>query len=383
MKITNISVVLHDRRAGTLKPFGIRDGKMPMGVLRIETDEGVEGVNFISSPGPGPDAVAQQIVTFLKPLLVGEDPLDIGRHAMRLARMNRFVDPIAIGVVDVALWDIAGKVAGMPIHRLLGTYRDEVPAYFSSGHHDAIEDYAEEALYWRDQGWKGYKLHPPTATWDASRKGKIPVEDDITASTAVREAVGDEMELLLDSSWGYTYPEALRVGRAIEELRYQWYEDPLGAEDIYGYQKLKQYLEIPILATEATLGGLATLPKWIEAKATDALRGDVVIKGGITGMMKISHLAEAFAMNCEVHFAYNALNNVASLHVIMAIPNCDWFEVISFDPAGQHTLDHLSYGLDRPIEIDGEGFVHAPTEPGLGFGVDWELIESAPLGRIE
>jgi L-alanine-DL-glutamate epimerase-like enolase superfamily enzyme len=255
-----------------------------------------------------------------------------------------------------------------------------VPAYFSSGHHDAPEHYAEEAAYWRDQGWKGYKLHPPTATWGINEK--IPVELDIEASQAVREAVGDEMALLLDSTWGYTYPEALRVGRAIEELSFDWYEDPLPAEDIYGYTKLKQHLRVPILATEATLGGLYALPQWIVAGATDALRGDVVIKGGITGMMKIAHLAEAFRMNCEVHFAYNALNNVASLHVIMAIPNCDWFEVISFNPAGEHDLEHLSYGLASPIEVDSEGFVHAPTEPGLGFAVDWELIDSARRGVI-
>jgi L-alanine-DL-glutamate epimerase-like enolase superfamily enzyme len=99
-------------------------------------------------------------------------------------------------------------------------------------------------------------------------------------------------------------------------------------------------------------------------------------------MMKIAHLAEAYRMNCEVHFAYNALNNVASLHVIMAIPNCDWFEVIGFNPAGRYGLEHLSYGLATPIEIDGEGCVHAPTEPGLGYGVDWELIESAQIGEI-
>ena len=84
---------------------------------------------------------------------------------------------MAIGVVDVALWDIVGKVAGLPVHRLLGTCRHRVPAYFSSGHHDAPEDYAEEAVYWRDQGWKGYKLHPPSASWDARPRG--PIEADI------------------------------------------------------------------------------------------------------------------------------------------------------------------------------------------------------------
>ena len=238
-----------------------------------------------------------------------------------------------------------------------------------------------EAVYWRDQGWKGYKLHPPSASWDARPRG--PIEADIEACRAVREAVGDDVVLMLDASWGYTYPEALTVGLAIEELGYDWYEDPLPPDDIYGYTKLKQHLRVPILATEITPGGLWALPPWIAAKATDALRGDVVIKGGITGMMKIAHLAEAYRLNCEVHTAYNALNNVATVHVTMAIPNCDWFEVLAFNPAGHYGLEHLSYGLARPIEIDGDGYVHAPDEPGLGFGVDWELIDSARIGEIQ
>jgi L-alanine-DL-glutamate epimerase-like enolase superfamily enzyme len=381
VRITDVSVVLHDRRTDVLKVFGVSDGRLPMGVLRIRTDEGIEGNSFVSSPGPPPAMTAEQIVTSLKPVLVGQDPLDVGVLWGRMQRVSRSVDPTAIGVVDVALWDIVGKVAGLPVHRLLGTCRDRVRAYFSSGHHDSPEDYAEEALYWRKQGWQGYKLHPPSASWDARARG--PVETDIEACRAVRAAVGDEMALMLDSTWGYSYAEALRVGLAIEELGYEWYEDPLPADDIYGYTKLKQHLRIPILATELTLGGLYALPTWIAARATDALRGDVVIKGGITGMMKIAHLAEAYRMNCEVHFAYNALNNVASLHVIMAIPNCDWFEVLAFNPTGVYGLEHLNYGLARPIEIDGNGHVHAPTEPGLGFGVDWELIESARLGEVK
>jgi L-alanine-DL-glutamate epimerase-like enolase superfamily enzyme len=380
VRITDVSIVLHDRRTDVLKVFGVRDGRLPMGVLRIETDEGIEGNSFVSSPGPGAEAVARQIVTFVKPLLVGQDPLDIGVHWARMHRVSRNVDPMAIGVVDVALWDIAGKIAGLPVHRLLGTCKHRAAAYFSSGHHDTPAEYAAEAAYWCDQGWKGYKLHPPSASWDARPRG--PIEADIEACRLVREAVGDDIVLMHDASWGYTYPEALKVGLALEELAYDWYEDPLPPDDLYGYTKLKQHLRIPILATELTAGGLWAFPPWIAAKATDALRGDVVIKGGITGMMKIAHLAEAYRMSCEVHTAYNALNNVATVHVTMAIPNCDWFEVLAFNPAGQYGLEHLSYGLARPIEIDGEGFVHAPTEPGLGFGVDWELIDSARLGVV-
>ena len=380
MRITDVTIVLHDRKSPRLEVFGSPDGDMPMGVLRIHTDEGVEGNTFVSMPSAGPAEVAQQIVKFFKPLLVGEDPLDIGALWARMTRMSRFVDPMAIGSVDVALWDIAGKVAGLPVHRLLGTCRDRVAAYFASGHHGAPEHYAEEAQYWQGQGWQGYKLHPPRAPWVLGPR--LPVAFDVRACRTVREAVGDGMALMLDSSWDYSYPEALTVGRAIEEMGYLWYEDPLPVDDLYGYKELKRHLHIPILATEMTLGGLYTLPQWIVERGTDFVRGDVALKGGITGMMKIAHLAEAFHMNCEVHFAYNALNNVANLHVIMATLNCDWFEVLSFNRAGDHDLEHLSYGLAQPIEIDAAGLVHAPTEPGLGFDIDWELIKSATSGEI-
>ncbi len=381
MRITDVEVVLHDRVSQSLAVFGVPDGRLPMGVLTIRTDEGLEGQTFLSLPGPGPEAVARQIVTYLKPLLLEQDPLDIGALWASMHRRSRYVDPSAIGSVDVALWDIAGKAAGLPVHRLLGTCRHKVPVYFSSGILPSPEAYAEEALYWRSQGWKGYKLHPPTAPW-AVGPDIAPPQADIDACVAVQEAVGGDMSLMLDASWAYSYRDALFVGRAIEELGFAFYEDPLPAEDIYGYTKLTRHLDIPVVATEMTLGGLYALPQWVMQQATDALRGDVVIKGGITGMMKIAHLAEAFNLKCEVHDAYNAMSNVASLHVIMAAPNCDWFEVLAFNKPGDHTLEHIEYGLAEPPHIDADGFLHAPTGPGLGVGVDWELIDSARLGVI-
>ena len=296
-------------------------------------------------------------------------------------RRARFVDPSAIGSVDVALWDIAGKAAGLPVHRLLGTCRHKIPVYFSSGIHATPQDYADEAIYWREQGWKGYKLHPPTAPW-ATTPGLAPTQADIDACVAVHEAVGGDMALMLDASWAYCYADALIVGPAIEELGYALYEDPLPAEDIYGYTKLKRTWTSRSSRRRSRSAALYALPQWIMQQATDALRGDVVIKGGITGMMKIAHLAEAFRLKCEVHDAYNAMNNVASAHVVMAIPNCDWFEVLAFNRAGNgHSLEHLSYGLAEPVRIDGDGFLHAPTAPGLGIEVDWELIEFRASGR--
>jgi L-alanine-DL-glutamate epimerase-like enolase superfamily enzyme len=379
MKISDIRVVLHARDAAGLATFGPGSGTLPMGVLRVLTDEGIEGNAILSPPGPGPAAIAQEIVTYLAPLLRNENPLDIGRLWARAAGMSHFVSAIALGSVDIALWDIAGKVAGLPIHRLLGTCRESIPVYLSSGHHAGAQDYADEALHWQERGWRGYKLHPPRGPWVQS--ARVDVEFDIDACTAVRTAC-PQLALMLDASWDYSHAEALRVGRALEQLDYVWLEDPLPAHDLHGYRELRRHLRIPLLATETTLGGLHTLPAWIAPRATDYLRGDTVIKGGITGLVKIAHLAEAFNMNCEIHDGYNATGNLANLHVAMAIRNCDWFEVLPFNRSGEHGLEQLSYGLERPLEIDGEGLLHAPSEPGLGHGIDWELIDSARTGEI-
>jgi L-alanine-DL-glutamate epimerase-like enolase superfamily enzyme len=180
--------------------------------------------------------------------------------------------------------------------------------------------------------------------------------------------VGDDMVLMLDSMWAYGYEDALRVGRAIEELDYFWYEDPLAEEDIYNYVKLKSKLDIPILATEFAPGRFYGMAQWIQQVATDMLRGDVAVSGGITPLIRIAHMAEGFRMKCEIHHGGNSLNNVANLHVTMAINNCDYYEVFPADGANK-------YGLVEDIEVDGQGYVHAPEKPGLGYEIDWDLVE--------
>jgi L-alanine-DL-glutamate epimerase-like enolase superfamily enzyme len=259
--------------------------------------------------------------------------------------------------MDIALWDIAGKIAGLPIHSLLGSYRDRVPAYISSAVLPSPQAYAEEALYYQSINMAAYKIHPPQI-W----------RDDIKVCEAVRKAVGDDYLLMLDSVWSYDYQAALRVGQAIEAMGYYWYEDPLADADIYNYVELKKKLSIPIMATEYPAAGLDSYAPWVMERATDFLRGDVAVKGGITTLMKTAHLAEAFHLNYELHHGGNSLNNFANLHVIMAIQNTEFFEVLL--PA-----ESQKYGLVQDIEIDRDGMVHAPTGPGLGAAIDFELIE--------
>ncbi len=358
MKITDLSVTMFKWdivpwRAGNIS-FG---GNRLLGVVTVHTDEGVDGHAFLGSSRQGADAFVGPLMEFLKPALIGRNPLDIGAIWNRIWKMNRSVSTNAIGAVDVALWDIAGKVAGLPIHRLLGSCRDSVPAYASSGWLDTPEDYAAEASHFRSLGWTAYKIHP-----------QLEPRKDIEICRVVRQAVGPEIELMLDSMWSYCYEDALKVGRAIEGLDYLWYEDPLAEEDIYNYIKLKSKLDIPIMSTEYAPGRFYGMAQWIQTGATDMLRGDVAVSGGITPLIKTVHVADAFRMKCEIHHGGNSLNNVANLHVTMAAANCDYYEVFPASGANK-------YGLVEDIEVDNQGLVYAPEKPGLGYEIDWDLVE--------
>ena len=361
MKITDVTLTLFAWTGIPATTYGRHTGRFggasQLGLLTLRTDEGVEGHALLGSAMRGAQLDAESLIQHLKPVVMNQDPLERERLYQGLWLRNRATTLRAIGAVDIALWDIAGKVAGLPIHRLLGSYRESVPAYASSAVLASPQAYAAEAAKLKSEGWTAYKIHPPT---DPAL--------DIEVSKAVRKAVGDGFTVMLDSTWAYQYPEALRVGKAIEELGFYWYEDPLADDDLYNYVKLKQQLSIPILATEYSPGGFTAYAPWIIHRATDFLRGDVAVKGGITALVKAAHLAEAFHMNLEVHHGGNSLNNVANLHVIMAIRNCEFFEVLLPSAAQK-------YGLVEDIEVDANGLVHAPSGPGLGATIDFDLIE--------
>ena len=248
---------------------------------------------------------------------------------------------------------------------MLGTYRESIPAYVSSPRLAGPEAYADEATRYKAAGLTGYKIHPPA----------VRIQEDIAVCTAVREAVGDDYKLMLDSIWAYDYPEALEVGKAIQELGYYWYEDPLADDDLLNYVKLKERLDIPLMATEHSPGGFTTYAPWLISQATDYLRGDVAVKGGITAVMKTAHLAEAFHMNYEVHHGGNSLNNVANLHATMAMKNTEMFEFLLPEEAQR-------YGLLEDVTPDKNGLVHTINEPGLGAEIDFELIERMNLAVL-
>jgi len=361
MKITDLTLTLFAWDDIPPTQYGQHTGKFAgqsqLGLVTVSTDEGIQGHAFLGSSSRGAHMDGESLVHYLKPIVMGQDPLDRERLYGAMYRRTRMTTLRAIGAVDIALWDIAGKAAGLPLYKLMGGARRSIPAYASSAVLPGPEAYAEEAARHKAEGWAAYKIHPP-----------MDPDTDIKVCEAVRAAVGDDYRVMLDATWSYDYPAALKVGRAVERLGFYWYEDPLDEEDMLNYVKLRQQLSIPIMATEYSPGGLYSYAQWLVLQATDYLRGDVAVKGGITGILKAAHLAEAFKMNFEIHHGGNSLNNVANLHVTMAIRNCEFFEVLL--PAAAQ-----KYGLAEDIEIDRNGLVHAFDEPGLGANIDFDLIE--------
>lgn len=375
MRITDVRMVVHRRPA----PTEFAPPTLTVGALSIDTDEGVSGQTLVG--GPGAEATIAQIVA-ARPLLIGRDPLEIGAiwGDLWAKRRNLGIWPAAIGWIDIALWDLSGRAAGRPVHQLLGTCRREIPAYLSSWVHARPEAYAEEAEHYLGEGWPAYKIHPPTMQRVFSDV-EVSAAEDARTCALVRAATGDRMELMLDSFFAYDYATAVRIGRAIQDLDFTWYEDPLPWDDLPGYLRLKQQLYIPLLATEVIEDGAASMREWVTSAATDGLRGDPIIKGGITPLMKIAHLAEAFGLPCEVHDGYTSTGNAASLNVAVAIPNCNWFEVLAIQSTGDYEIKHLHWGLTEPLDVK-NGVARAPDKPGLGYDIDWELINASSEAEL-
>jgi len=333
------------------------EGKARFPFIRILTDVGIEGWSTGWYHSQPVEAFAQELLNAYKVDLIGVDPLDREYiwHMLWSADRFKWVPRWRIGYLDVALWDIAGKYAKLPIWKLLGGFRDRVPAYLSSANFPKVEDFVQQALEIKKAGYKGYKLH--------SRLGP---DMDIKVAAAVREAVGPDFILMHDPVQTYTFSEAVRVGRALERLNYYWLEEPLQDYDILGLKKLADTLEIPVIATEVAYGAPYTVAQFLALGAVDAVRGDVVVSSGITGLVKVAHLAESFRVNCEVHLR-GPVFGFAHAHVLSAIRNCDFFE---FNPP-----EPLEASLVKnPLALV-DGCVSAPQGPGLGVELDWAELE--------
>jgi L-alanine-DL-glutamate epimerase-like enolase superfamily enzyme len=300
--------------------------------------------------------------------LVGSDALAVEARWQEMRDRTRGLYPLSdslVALFDVAFWDIAGKVAGLPIVRLLGQYRERIPAYASPSAFDSltVEGTRREAAAVKAAGYAGYKL------WST-----LGPERDIPRLRAAREAVGPDFPLMADAGGQYRYTEALEVGRVLDELRFTWYEEPISDYHLPLLRRLAAELATPILAAEKTTP-LGYTIEYLRQDAVDILRGDVLMKAGITGLRKMAIAAELFGQDLEIHGTLTSLLDVANLHVSATIRNSRFVEVF-WEP-------HYRFGLrGEPLVPDADGCVAVPTAPGLGVEIDWDWVDDHTIEEL-
>lgn len=265
--------------------------------------------------------------------------------------------------INNCAWDIVGKALNLPVYRLLGAYKERVRAYASSQHLNRVDDFVADLERAKREGFTAYKIHPPWLDHAA-----VDYELDIEVAKAVRQSAGDRFPLLFDRVGAYTRDEAMRVGRALDQLNYISFEDPIPTSDIDGLAQLAQALDVPI-----TIGEFIFSPydysEYIRRGAVDEVRFVVDNVGGITSGMKLARMAECFSLQCQPHNWGTTLDHAVHFHCELAMPNNTWFEMTQ--PQG--TTDR-PYFKDQ-IRIDKEGYVPAPGKPGLGYEISYDALD--------
>ena len=274
---------------------------------------------------------------------------------------------------EICMWDILGKAVNRPIYKLLGGTKDRVMAYASSQHLPNVEDYIADALSAKEQGYRGYKIHPG----GGQRKTGSPIPayvGHIEEIRTIRKAVGDDFVLAHDPVQRYNLFEALKVGRVLDELNYAWFEDPIPTTDLEGLVELNRALDLPLHVGEF-LFSISDFAEYIRRGALDVARLIADNVGGISGSMRVGMLADAFNLECTPHNWGNPTDLAVHFHLELAMPNAYWFE-----------MPHPVTAADRPYQekfrIDKDGYVLAPTEPGLGYPINRDALDKI-MKRID
>ena len=347
MKITHVEV--HRVRVPAADPpFRWRHGlggSPPAGdgaVLRIGTDEGAEGVALFARPGAAPQ-LEELVDRVFREELLGQDPFQrewLWHRVWELDRIEELPLP-TLGLVDVALWDLAGRVQGLPTWQVLGGFRTEIPAYASTSTFATTEEFLEVADQCLELGYQGIKLH----AWGDARR-------DAALCVALRDHVGPDMPLMYDGSAGFDLPDAVHLGRALAEAGYLWYEEPMSEFSISAYRQLASAVDIPLLVAETSDGVHMNSGDFIKAgAATFGVRASTTLRGGITGAMRTAHLADAYRLRAEVHGS-----DIPNQHLCMAISNTTYYESLV-----------TSRTVVRERYVDAAGLVHAPRDPGIAL----------------
>jgi L-alanine-DL-glutamate epimerase-like enolase superfamily enzyme len=339
-------------------------------VVKVTTDDGAVGWGE-SHHGRSPGAVAHHVNTTLRQLVLGLDATDVVGVWARIYRYQLgshglgAATAIAMSGLDMALWDIRGKVAGWPLYRLLGGAARAVPAYaggVSLGYQDPAA-LVEEAQAVVAQGYRALKL----------RVGDTP-ERDLARVAAVRRALGDEIVILTDANTGYSVADARRAMPGLEAHGVGWLEEPFPPHDHRAYAQAATFARVPLAAGENHYTRYE-FHRLVEDRVISILQPDLSKTGGVTEALRIAALASAWKLPIHPHTSMTGLNMAATIHLLAAIDNAGFFE--GDVSRGNLFRDRLVH--PAPYTVDAAGCVRPLEKPGLGLEVDEEFLRRHPV----
>ncbi|TWT01771.1 mandelate racemase/muconate lactonizing enzyme family protein [Planomicrobium sp. CPCC 101079] len=343
-------------------------------IVEIVTDEGLSGWGEALSAGlQQPEISAATIEKVLKPLVLGKDPLhteviwdEMYHHTKDYGRKGAVIG--AISAIDIALWDLKGKILKQPICNLLGgVFRKKVQAYatgfFRTQGQGEKKRLAEEASNHAANGFELMKV-----------KLGFGIQDDIEVMNEIRQAVGDKVELMIDVNHAYSVSEAIKLGRALENFNLRWFEEPVIPEDIKGYQMVKNRIDVPIAGGEAefTAFGFRDL---LESRAVDFAQPDICIAGGFTACKQIAAIAAVHGIQVNPHVWGTAIGQNASLHFLTSIPLANR-SLFAQEPIFEYDTSSHPFRTDlakNPIEHE-NGWVTVPEGDGLGLEINRDFL---------
>jgi L-alanine-DL-glutamate epimerase-like enolase superfamily enzyme len=336
-------------------------------IVEVGTDAGLVG---IGNAALAPRVTKQVIDTYLKPILLGQNPFDseyLWQHMYRrtMAFGRKGIGMVAISAVDIALWDLLGKATNLPVFRLLGgKTKQKIPVYASRLYSQPLEDLAKEAQRYKDQGYRAMKLRFGWGPVD----GAAGMQRNVELVRTVREVIGNEIDLMADAYMGWTLDYARRMIPLLAPYQLRWLEEPVIPDDLAGYAALKAMNQIPIAGGEHefTLYGFREL---LDARAVDYIQFDTNRVGGITQARKVAALAEAYEVPVIPH-----AGQMHNFHIVMASlnsPMAEFFPLVDVE-VGNELFWYIFEGEPTPANGCIELNEHLP---GLGLAVNEEALK--------
>ncbi len=351
-------------------------------IVEVETDEGITGWGECFGPGNIAFANKGIVEKVIQPMVLGMQALDrdvIWHKVYNLMRDHgqKGMPLQALSGVDIALWDIAGKAANLPLYKMIGgAHRDKVEVYGygmmlrPENIKSLISRFKEESAEIKEMGFKALKM-----------KVGVGPKDDIKLIEAVRGGIGDNFRFMVDANHGYTTHDALYVGRAMEEFSPYWFEEPVAPEDLDGYRELRAFLKVNIS------GGEAEFNRWgwrklLESRGLDIAQPEVCALGGISEYLRVLALCHSHFTPVVNHVWGSAIAVAVNLHLLAAMPPLPgglfpWEPMLEFDTTHNHFIDDLlTVSLDIKNQVkNNNGTVSLPNGPGLGVTPQRDFLD--------